>query len=886
MQYTTCTHGCHIVFSEEELRRYREPKSMLGIGIILEASKAPGKHKTTDAEFIKFARRIFEGKRGTGNDVMVQYNRSWKAVYGQAPAPRAPDGGPWDFSNDDRYPSTLPWMGHANILALTGAGTGPGVPAPPGGATNADPPNAPPGPTQHPPPPSQHPSPPPPHPSPPPPLPSPPPRDPSSPPSPPPRAPTPPPLSPGLETVRYLRTHGHAIEHKGHPHLVGLLPPLLPPDQLIRVVWVLCPTWATTEASNGARIIEESVPVHIADIIRRAVRRDPEDDPNRYIRAIPDPGPGFEARRWGGACATQPKKWYRYNSWLQILLRMLTSEDQVWQVEVWPWRIFWEATLDPEGRDYKHLEESDLVMGGVHWTGDFLGVNRPPRATTCTLGVHLQAVQDLALNVTIWPDPREHFMAGAKGPLYASVNAAAKALSSDTVNTAVVTEEGSLMKLVKDIVNGNCDWVLKREYSAGAVHVFIPWSGGSEEQRKVWQAQTTERWEEAMDLERAWAEAEVTEPPMFKRPRWLVQPFVRELITQGELRAYCVGGHLAYVIQTQNNPSNLSQMQFQATTFFGSLHQARTEGLREGGLWDQSQMNLSHETGEFQEYVLRTLDKLILHEERQYGVTSGLRLFARLDVGVFKSKGGGPLKYCINEITRSHATGMFEMSVANPVDMPSSKSTGKRAPSTRLQVTAGAPPTCDEVRKMKKIRSHVLRDGNDQCVIKPGVTSVFVRSPQVGADSPGEHWFKLRVDSIHRDAEGLVYLIGTWWLTPEEVGQEYKLPERDRADLESMGNTELILSDQQGAMSVRPVEWNVVIEPLHDRRKELDHEIPADEYITRTRIKGTGVEGHKLEWIEPRIMSLMSDAVQARARLSANLPDTTMWTLTQQTRRP
>ncbi|RXW13651.1 hypothetical protein EST38_g12202 [Candolleomyces aberdarensis] len=336
----------------------------------------------------------------------------------------------------------------------------------------------------------------------------------------------------------------------------------------------------------------------------------------------------------------------------------MLDDEKIWEVRVWTWKSFWDATLDRASSRYQLLDRADLIMGSVHWTGDFMGASRPPHAEPLTLYRHWLAVCRLSSSVTVWPDPQEHLIAGAKGSLYASLNKVSRALGLDTISTMLVTPKATIQQVYSDIIEGRASVVLKREYSAGALHAFIP--GQTEED-------ASERWRHAQELERLWDAIDEDEEGLhFNRPRWLVQPYIRELQGYGELRVHCVGGIVSHVIHSIPTDITLVSSDVNIATYFGNLDKISSKA-REGitTIWDQSLMELGNETGEFQAYVLNTLAKLIIHEEHVYGVTSGLRLFARLDVGVYKDKRSGKFRYWVNEITRSHASSMFETTIAN-----------------------------------------------------------------------------------------------------------------------------------------------------------------------------------------------------------------------------
>ena len=59
-------------------------------------------------------------------------------------------------------------------------------------------------------------------------------------------------------------------------------------------------------------------------------------------------------------------------------------------------------------------------------------------------------------------------------------------------------------------------------------------------------------------------------------------------------------------------------------------------------------------------YALTILGKIILLEERQSGRMSGLRIFCRLDVGVFRDQATGEHCFFVNEVTRTHTAALFQ----------------------------------------------------------------------------------------------------------------------------------------------------------------------------------------------------------------------------------
>jgi hypothetical protein len=63
----------------------------------------------------------------------------------------------------------------------------------------------------------------------------------------------------------------------------------------------------------------------------------------------------------------------------------------------------------------------------------------------------------------------------------------------------------------------------------------------------------------------------------------------------------------------------------------------------------------------YEKYLLEMLGKMVLAEEAQYGAVSGLRLFGRWDISVFRHRDTGKYKYFVNEVTRSWDTCLFHL---------------------------------------------------------------------------------------------------------------------------------------------------------------------------------------------------------------------------------
>jgi len=59
------------------------------------------------------------------------------------------------------------------------------------------------------------------------------------------------------------------------------------------------------------------------------------------------------------------------------------------------------------------------------------------------------------------------------------------------------------------------------------------------------------------------------------------------------------------------------------------------------------------------QFVLDMIGKMVLAEEKSYGVVSGLRIFGRCDVSIFRNVATGRYEYVVSKVTRSYSTCLF-----------------------------------------------------------------------------------------------------------------------------------------------------------------------------------------------------------------------------------
>jgi hypothetical protein len=270
----------------------------------------------------------------------------------------------------------------------------------------------------------------------------------------------------------------------------------------------------------------------------------------------------------------------------------------------------------------------------------------------------------------MWPDPRDLILTGSKLYINHIVTESARALGHSHPMNAVC--ENPSVALVQDIQDGKINGVLKREYSSNTLHIYSKHTKNTvtnfrkamEDQRKFW----------------SWDGRKICE-----NPKWFIQPYLPSLIYLGEVRAFIVNGIIINVITTtpdlqsdflqvaqavQLRPlcnirynylsSLLSTQDCLANIIISRL--AEEDILSGDRTWltapEISPLEIDSDNC-FEKYALEMLGKLVAADEFRIKRRSQLRIFCRLDVGVFKSQGTEKFQYMVNEITPCHTTALF-----------------------------------------------------------------------------------------------------------------------------------------------------------------------------------------------------------------------------------
>ena len=279
-------------------------------------------------------------------------------------------------------------------------------------------------------------------------------------------------------------------------------------------------------------------------------------------------------------------------------------------------------------------------------------------------------LSELVTKTTVWPHPEDLFMGGSKVQCYETLRIASLSMGVPTPFYVILGENISDPTFVKDFAEGRVQGVLKRDYSMKSQHVIFPTTPNTastiqnalNEEKKTWN----------------------TVEELFGRPQWFLQPTVAHLLHVGEVRCFIVGGRLVYKVTTTpikgggvhvtnhepTRPLHTHLWVFAFLRLFilfcsniGSSYDPSkefpytyftTDPEIDYTEFDDPKSNLDV-------FALEILARVILLEERRLRRWSGLRVFCRLDVSIYREQEGGLHHYFVNEITRTHGAGLFSL---------------------------------------------------------------------------------------------------------------------------------------------------------------------------------------------------------------------------------
>jgi hypothetical protein len=164
----------------------------------------------------------------------------------------------------------------------------------------------------------------------------------------------------------------------------------------------------------------------------------------------------------------------------------------------------------------------------------------------------------LTQKTTIWPNPRDLYMAGSKLFLNFLIqkSSAAIGLSHPLAIRVTPTED-----TIRDIVQGKIHGVLKREFSSHNLHVYSQHTKDAQQKFRDAVVQGLQHYSSG--------------ETKFQTPLWFIQPYIAPLVYLGEIRAFVVNGVLFKAFVTTPSQEVSHGLEVQEPIIFMPLSKLR-----------------------------------------------------------------------------------------------------------------------------------------------------------------------------------------------------------------------------------------------------------------------------------------------------------------------
>ncbi|TFK65354.1 hypothetical protein BDN72DRAFT_900751 [Pluteus cervinus] len=329
----------------------------------------------------------------------------------------------------------------------------------------------------------------------------------------------------------------------------------------------------------------------------------------------------------------------KISCWSMLFLPILIEHSTGASVQYWAWENFRDAVLMGAGEEWGELEGYNLIIGGLDLTADFMdeqvsGLSATEACTYIRNSVHLSK------RVPIWPPPLDLLYQGAKITTISDL-AEVSRLHDLAPYPAVATVDTPQLN--------RPDLVFKRAYSDTTTHVLHRHTNKTKAKALLGSVSRDRlNWSPLRNLSVI--------------PCWFAVPYIPEVVTCGELRAYVLRGEVHYVIWTRPLPDGdiecVAGERLMPLSRLGDLASGAEENWLNPGLCIRK--DAIDARRHFDRFVQSIVHGLVEIEERkaQKPNSSSLRIFCRVDVSVYKDP-VGEYQYFVNEIERSHTTILF-----------------------------------------------------------------------------------------------------------------------------------------------------------------------------------------------------------------------------------
>ncbi|KAJ8689396.1 hypothetical protein PTI98_013419 [Pleurotus ostreatus] len=323
------------------------------------------------------------------------------------------------------------------------------------------------------------------------------------------------------------------------------------------------------------------------------------------------------------------------------------------------------------------LQSFDLICGGMDFILDPLDPTYSPNAMPAKdLAPYLNGLRHLSQSVVFFPDPFQLWWLSDKRNILWSVAHCSVGLMDALGKFPAVLGFNDMEELRQMNVDLN-SIVIKRTMGASSSHVWKVDDNNTARQvlKKVK--------DDMKKTKKMWQTANATIP----RPHYFIQPLIQEMQQKGEVRCFFAGGELIYTVGTRAGGSQMVSMEPVSIIPLEKLRAGDGDNQRTASMisnqevFDMLDSNVpfwlgSHGFERLRSFATNILYKFITRQEEDWkkvgagerNLWSDLRLFARLDIGVFRTE-NGQYSFWVSEIEPWMGACLFTNTVNDKSDV-------------------------------------------------------------------------------------------------------------------------------------------------------------------------------------------------------------------------
>ncbi|KAG5337960.1 hypothetical protein J132_10729 [Termitomyces sp. J132] len=325
--------------------------------------------------------------------------------------------------------------------------------------------------------------------------------------------------------------------------------------------------------------------------------------------------------------------------WITVLFELL-KRTSLFDVKLMTFDDFFDALTTPASSPHwPALHGADLILAWGDLSIDFMGPNNPYGWNAASFNVFFSALLRLAQVTAIWPDPAENITYGNKISYLSDAAAVARHHGYETPAIFVVDNPEELNTLAPGRI-------YKRGYSDCSAHVFF--SGRPDLDKKS--MGTVEAMRAAVKVgQESYAGVDGGLGAIV--PQWFTMPYLDSVNNKfGELRVIFVSGKVTHTTAT----TGLGFIGCSEVRNVTPLHKLMNELSDEPmNVWEAEEARRR-----FEQFATDMLIGLIEIREKRDKRPSDLRLFARLDIAVYRHP-DQTWRYFLSEVEAGVSTVLF-----------------------------------------------------------------------------------------------------------------------------------------------------------------------------------------------------------------------------------